>query len=173
MAMKPFILLLRGINVGGKNILPMKDLRAFLLELGCQNIRTYIQSGNVALRAVPIDSDKIEEAIASKFGFRPHALVLTEDQFLTAILNNPFKQLEPKSVHFYFCKNPPESNDSKLQEYVAQSERYALIDGVFYLYAPEGIGRSKLMCNLEKCLGVPATGRNLTTIQKLSDMLRE
>jgi uncharacterized protein (DUF1697 family) len=74
-------------------------------------------------------------------------------------------------VHFYFCAGAISLDKQKLAKFASVSERIELIDNVFYLHAPDGIGRSKLGVNIESCLGVSATGRNLNTVNKLVDML--
>lgn len=168
--MKTYIILLRGVNVGGKNILPMKELTALLERNGFENVNTYIQSGNVVLQSEKRPSTEIEKLIASKFGFEPKVLVLEQSEFDSAIKNNPFSPTDGKSAHFYFCRNQPKPNIMKLKKLLAESEEYQLNGNVFYLYAPNGIGRSKLVANIESCLGVPATGRNLNTVRKLEQM---
>lgn len=76
-----------------------------------------------------------------------------------------------KSVHLYFCKEAPTIDKPKLNELASPTESYKLIDNIFYLHAPDGIGRSKLVTKLESCLGVPITGRNLNTVNKLANMV--
>ena len=85
--------------------------------------------------------------------------------------NNPYQTFEGKFVHFYFCDNSIELNQEKLSKYIAEPEGYLVRDKVFYLHAPNGIGRSKLVTNIEACLDQPASGRNLNTIIKVSTML--
>jgi uncharacterized protein (DUF1697 family) len=163
-----YVVLLRGINVGGKNILPMKELAQLLENLGYQNVRTYIQSGNVVLRSPTRPGDEIGAEIESHYGFRPRVFAIDADALAQASSNNPFPQGEAKQVHFFFCHTPPVQPDTdRIEQLRAESEQYALTDRVFYLYAPEGIGRSKLAAGVERCLGVPVTARNLNTINKL------
>lgn len=169
--MSKFIILLRGVNVGGNNVLPMKELSLFLEKLGFDNVRTYIQSGNIVLTSDKRPDDRIGASIQTKFGFAPEVLVLIEREFHAVVENNPYKEYEGKFVHFYFCKEPPTLDTNKLDALALESERYTLIGNVFYLHAPDGIGRSKLVAKIETCLGVPATGRNLNTVNKLSIMI--
>ena len=172
--MNNWIVLLRGINVGGKNIVPMKQLVEMLLGLGCQNVRTYIQSGNVLLRHsesnVQVLSNHIAEEMLQKFGFRPHILLLTLAQFEQAAANNPFPnaQSEPKTLHVFFLAEPSGKIDfERLKIIKKDSEAFELIEQVFYLHAPEGIGRSRLAEKVEKLLAVPTTARNWNTVSKL------
>lgn len=171
--MNQFIILLRGINVGGKNLLPMKELCAVLEKNGYANVRTYIQSGNILLMSDQLPGDTIARLIKKEFGFTPEVLVLDESAFNSSASNNPYKEFEGKFVHFYCCKQTPILDTDKLEALASSSERYSLVGNVFYLYAPDGIGRSKLVAKVEACLGVSATGRNLNTINKLSTMISE
>ena len=174
------IALFRGINVGGNNLIPMKELTAILDSLGFTEIKTYIQSGNVTFKSAKRVSAKTSDLIADEIErckkFRPAVLLLTESQLKKAMAENPFPDSEsdPKSLHLLFLSRKPKNPDLKaLDEVKKPSESYRLTDRVFYLHAPEGIGRSKLVVKVESVLGVPATGRNWRTVQKISEMVRE
>lgn len=169
--MKTYIVLFRGINVGGHNILPMKALTVVLAENNYQDVKTYIQSGNVVLKSHEKPDADISSIVLNKFGFKPEVLALEESEFISAVNNNPYRSKEGKTIHFYFCKSTPKLNVEKLKKFRSESEEYHIKDKVFYLYAPNGIGRSKLVANIESCLGVRATGRNLNTINKLKSMI--
>ncbi len=175
--MTTWIALIRGINVGGHNQMPMTTLTKALEKAGCSSVRTYIQSGNVVFdsksKSKSSVSKKIGDTIESEFEFRPELLLLTVDQLQSAIANNPFPQAisEPKSLHFYFLAAPPNSPDLAGLMKAATTERYELIDSVFYLHTPDGLGKSKLAGLVERKLGVSATARNYSTVQKLSAML--
>ncbi len=168
--MKTYILLLRAINVGGKNILPMKELTSLLLQSGFHNVETYIQSGNVVLNSERKPTENIVAEIENKFGFRPEILTIEKSQFELAIANNPFKSVERKLLHLYFPVNSLKPDTKKLLEMASTTERYEIIGSVFYLHAPDGIGRSKLVSNLAACLGGAVTGRNGNTVAKLIAM---
>jgi uncharacterized protein (DUF1697 family) len=165
--MKKYVILFRGINVSGKNLLPMKALTSLLEAHGYQQVKTYIQSGNVVLLSEHKPGDDLVNLVEQHFGFVAPILVLTQDEFNMISQNNPYSEAEGKFCHFYFCEQAPKLDTEKLHKLIAESEEYQLIDKVFYLHAPDGIGRSKLVANIEKCLGVIATGRNLNTINKL------
>ncbi len=174
--MNTYIALFRGINVGGKNILPMKELAAMLETMGCKNVRTYIQSGNVVFqsskRMEDIDADAISKAILANKGFEPRVLLLDVAAFQEAINNNPFPTDNGKTLHFNFLTSPANQPDLDLLESVKKdSEQFLLKGKVFYVYAPDGIGRSKLATVVEKALGVPATARNWNTVNKLATMI--
>lgn len=167
--MQTFIILLRGINVGGKNLVPMKELISVLDESNYQNIKTYIQSGNIVLQS-QIKPNNIASIVKARFGFAPVVFVLEKSEFNAAVVNNPYRSPNGKDIHLYFCKDKPKLDTVKLEKYKSASEDCHIDGKVFYLFAPEGIGRSKLVANMESWLGVAATGRNLNTINKLLQM---
>ena len=174
--MTSYVALLRGINVGGKHSLPMQDLRDILASLACENIRTYIQSGNAVFRSGDNRtqlSSKIEATVNKQFGFGPKVLLLTVDHYRSVLAANPFPKAidDPKSLHISFLsENPTEPDLTALDALKSSTENYALLENAFYLHAPDGIGRSKLAAKVEKCLGVPTTGSNWRTATKLAEM---
>jgi uncharacterized protein (DUF1697 family) len=173
-----YIALFRGINVGGKNSLPMKELVAIMEDHGCTGIRTYIQSGNVVFESsrtkVKSFTKNIGESIKATYGFKPQIMVLTAAELRNAAAANPFPEAEngPKSLHMYFLADTPQNPDIKtLNELKTDNESFNLIGQVFYLHAPDGIGRSKLAARVEKSIGVRATARNWNTITKLLELI--
>ena len=175
--MKTYIALFRGINVGGKHALPMKELMAILEGLGAQTIKTYIQSGNAVFASQEQDplqlSKKIRAEIKQRRGFEPHVLLLELTDLERVIKQNPFPEAEtdPKALHVSFLVSAPTNPNLKaLEGLKKESERFELIDSVFYLHAPEGVGRSKLAANAEKLLGAPMTDRNWRTVCALWDI---
>jgi uncharacterized protein (DUF1697 family) len=170
-----YIALLRGINVGGRNILPMNELGTILETIGYENIRTYIQSGNVVFctrdEIGTNAAAEISEEILKKKGFEPNVLLLNAKQLADAIENNPFPTDDGKALHFFFLESQPEKpNLEPLESLKVESEQFKLYENVFYLYAPEGIGRSKLAAAVEKSIGVAVTARNWNTVIKLKYM---
>lgn len=177
---KTHVVLLRGINVGGRNRLAMKELVAALEGLACRDVKTYIQSGNVVLRSTERSAARLAERIGAEIGrrhgFEPQVLVLESTTVERAVDSNPFPQAEsaPKSLHLGFLASVPETPDlEKLESLRADSERFELIGAVFYLHAPDGVGRSKLMSASEKLLGVPMTARNWRTVCKVLELAGE
>tara|TARA_E500000318_G_scaffold76365_2_gene70968 strand:- start:13 stop:555 length:543 start_codon:yes stop_codon:yes gene_type:complete len=178
--MQTWIALLRGINVGGNNVLPMKDLRVLLEGLGLQNVRTYIQSGNCVFEAGEADESQLAGAISAgiekAFGFRPEVMVLTVEAMKAALAGNPYPEgmEDSKSVHLYFLSHPAADADMDvIGEMRKPSEHFTLSDRVFYLHAPEGVGRSKLAGQVEKALRVPVTARNLRTALKIVELAEQ
>lgn len=175
--MKTIIALLRGINVGGRHKLPMRELKALLEGMDLVNVQTYIQSGNVVFQTGRTDrlalAQAISTAIGEKYGFTPQVFMLDMEALQAAMAANPFPEgeAEPKSLHLFFLDAVPENpNLSALEAFRAESERYQLIDKVFYLHAPEGIGRSKLAENVGKGWDVMMTARNWRTVTKIMEM---
>jgi uncharacterized protein (DUF1697 family) len=175
-----YIALLRGINVGGKHRLPMSGLKLLLEQCGCVDVRTYIQSGNVILNSSVRDREALEKqitaAIAKRHGFAPRVLLLTRKEFEEAAAANPFPQAagNPQSLHLFFLDGPPKNPDlESLEALRTASEAFALKGKVFYLYAPDGIGRSKLAERGGRFLGVESgTARNWRTVTTLLDMVK-
>lgn len=175
--MNKYIALLRGINVGGNNKLPMKELVTVLEEIGLKRVKTYIQSGNVLFQSERRDkaalSKEISAAIGESHGFTPAILLLEVEELQAAMENNPFPEGEdePKSLHLFFMDAVPQDPDlDALEALKADTERFALLDKVFYLYTPNGIGRSKLAEKFGRGWKVNMTARNWRTVSKLMEM---
>jgi len=178
--MPRWIALLRGINVGGNNVLPMKELVSHLEALKLKNVRTYIQSGNVVFdtekKSVSSLAKKITWRIEKEQGFRPQVLLISREELQSAIQANPFPQAvsDPKSLHFFFLEKPAvKANLQALDLAKAPTESYVLSGSMFFLHAPEGIGRSKLAATAERHLGVAATARNYRTVEKIAEMVAQ
>jgi uncharacterized protein (DUF1697 family) len=178
--MKTYIALFRGINVGGKNKVPMKDLVVTLENVGCRDVSTYIQSGNAVFQSgeqnASLLSGRIRAALEDRHGFEPHVVVLGSEELEGAISSNPFPEAEsePRTLHAYFLAAAPEHPDlDGLETLKGGRERFALANDVFYLHAPDGIGRSRLAANVDKLLGVPTTARNWRTVRKVMEMARQ
>jgi uncharacterized protein (DUF1697 family) len=178
--MNIFIALFRGINVGGKNSLPMKELVSISEGLGCQGVKTYIQSGNMVFKIGEKDlsglSERLRTEIKKRRGFAPSVLFLSLRGFEKIVANNPFPEVQndPQALHVGFLAAVPEKPDLKTLETLrAKTERFRLIDSAFYLHAPDGIGRSKLAANTERLLGVGMTDRNWRTVCKILEMAKQ
>lgn len=175
--MNTWIALFRGINVGGKNVLPMKELVAMLESIGCSSVRTYIQSGNVVFEEEGSSARqlcrRISETVSNEKGFEPNVMLLTAGELKRILRENPYKdaEAEPKTLHISFLSgNPKSAKLNDMNELKSKSEEFSLSPRAFYLYAPDGIGRSKLAAKAEKLLGVAATSRNWRTACKLLEL---
>lgn len=156
----------------------MKDLVRIMEGLGFEDIRTYIQSGNVVFQSPrlfsAIDAGEISDAIHAEFEFRPDVMLLEPSDLEAAIEGNPFEVEDGRFLHFYFLESEPAEPDLDFLESVkVDSEEFSLDGKVFYLHARAGIARSKLAENVERRLGVRGTGRNLNTVTRLVAMVRD
>ena len=176
---KVWICLFRGINVGGNNKLPMKDLTQAMLATGLTDVKTYIASGNVLFRA-DLDEAALEaligDLVETGFGFRPSIFLITLTYLEKVLAENPFRDHEHtgKAQHVFFFKAPPTKVDRDLLDSLkSDSEVYEITDELMYLYAPEGIGRSKMVENIGRAIKADMTARNLNTVETLGDMAAE
>jgi uncharacterized protein (DUF1697 family) len=158
----------------------MNELVFMLENIGLLNVETYIQSGNAVFQSQETNAsllaNKISAAIKKRRGFEPQVLLLEPEEIEKAVGSNPFPEAEsePKTLHVHFLASVPRYPDfDALESIKSERERFALKDSVFYLHAPDGIGRSKLAANAEKVLGVPVTSRNWRTVCKIMDMAKE
>lgn len=172
-----WIVLLRGINVGGTGKLPMASLRTLLAALGHKNVQTYIQSGNCVIQDSVSDAGdlerQIESAIEEQHGFRPVVMVISLAELRAAFEATPFDvpANEANTVHLFFLSQSATCPElSELERIKKPDEAFHLSEKVFYLHAPGGIGRSKLAMRAEHLVGVPTTARNLKTVQALLEM---
>lgn len=177
--METMVALLRGINVGGKNRLPMQDFRELLGELGCADVRTYIQSGNAVFRS---DSDTtslsrdISAAMRASFGFGPEVLVLTAKKFESIVAGNPYPEqfTEPRFLFTWFlAEDATEADVERMRTLCTEKESFHLTSQALYLHAPDGSARSLLANSVEKLLGVAATARNWRTVCKIAGLVND
>ncbi|WP_149826158.1 DUF1697 domain-containing protein [Streptomyces tailanensis] len=180
--MTTYAALLRGINVGGNKKVPMADLRALLDGLGYDAVATYLQSGNAVFTADRGDEDslaaEITAAIEKRFGFTVDVLV-RDHAYLEAVREAcpfPAAELEGKQLHVtYFSEAVTPDRFSAIDQQAFLPEEFKLGDRALYLYAPEGLGRSKLAETLAKprlTKGLIATSRNWNTVVKLAELTK-
>tara|TARA_R110002124_G_scaffold9495_2_gene48675 strand:- start:577 stop:1110 length:534 start_codon:yes stop_codon:yes gene_type:complete len=169
--MDSWVILLRGINVGGHGKLPMADLRYIVTAKGAQNVQTYIQSGNVTLQGPRPDTAALADEIEARHGFRRPIMVLSADEFGAIMRACPFEPAEGKHLHVFFT-GPLDAPDlSAPLALAADDEQLFAGPNAVYLHAPGGIGRSKLAETLPNHLPPETTARNWNTVLKLAEML--
>jgi uncharacterized protein (DUF1697 family) len=177
--MPTFISILRGINVSGHRVIKMEALKMSCGELGFQNIRTYIQSGNLVFESALADTNAISESIHGKildaFGYDVPVITMTIAELEQVVLDNPFsndKSKDPSCFHVAFLSEVPSPQRiEKLNEAELNNDAFALVDKAVYLYCPDGYSNSKLTNALiEKKLKVIATTRNWKTTNVLLKM---
>lgn len=179
--MSTFVSLFRGINVGGHQMVRMDELKELYLSLGCKDIVTYIQSGNVVCSTDDPDvaqlARQIEDSFAQKFGFRAKVIVRTAGELQEIIVNNPFQNdptKESKRILVLFLTSRPESDaEEDLRKAYSGPEEIHIIGQEAYIYYPDGMGRSKLTLTLlEKKLKTGGTGRNWNTVLQLQKLVQ-
>jgi uncharacterized protein (DUF1697 family) len=172
--------LLRGINVGGSRKVPMAELRALMEGLGYDSVRTYLQSGQATFASDHGDEDSLAAelagAIEKRFGFAVDVIV-RDHAYLKAIADAcpfPAAELEAKQLHVTYFSAPVDAERfAEIDQAAYLPEEFRLGDRALYLYAPNGLGRSKLAEHLSKrrlSKGVIATSRNWNTVLKLVEM---
>ncbi len=171
--------LLRGVNVGGHNIIKMDALRALYESLGFRNAQTYVQSGNVVFKTAARDlaplSKRIEDGIQASFGFRPSVILRTVPDLRNVIARNPYagrNGIEPGKLLVAFLENSPGPAQCACAMGLCKGPEELRMDGrEMYIYFPDGMGKSKLTwTRIEKALEMPGTGRNWNTVMKLLEM---
>ena len=178
---KPYVALLRGINVGGKHSVPMKLLATMFNDAGCENVQTYIQSGNVVFSAPAAVVAKlpaaISQAIQKQLGHEVPVVIRTADQMKNVIAGNPFAERKDFSdfshVVFFSGRFSP-TNIQQLDPKRSPGDEFQCRECEVYLWLPNGAGRTKLNSTyLDKTLAGTGTQRNWRTVVKLDQMLSE
>ncbi len=178
--MATHIALLRGINVGAHNRIPMADLRSLLAELGYPGARTLVQSGNIVLSA-ELQPDELaaefERAIADRFGVQTPVVVRTRDELAEVVALDPLGDVarEHKLYQVSFLSAEPDPKAvAKIGEGDFAPEIFVHVGREIYAWHPNGIHNSRLARMLsDKRLGVVATARNWKTTTKLLEMADE
>mgnify|MGYP003668724380 CR=1 FL=1 len=176
--MKTYIALLRGINVGGKNKLLMRELKPALEKIGFNQVTTYIQSGNVVFKVTQKTTDElrslIEECITASFGLSVKTIVLTLDQLIELESANPYHLQNIEIEKKYGCFIDSVATDEgleKLSRYNIKNDEYLIYNQIIYLNFADRAGNSKLSNNLiENKLNLNATTRNWKTICQLIEI---
>jgi uncharacterized protein (DUF1697 family) len=178
MRLETFIALLRGINVSGRNRIPMPGLRSLCGDLGWRDVQTYIQSGNLLFRASAAPArleTELECAIERQFGLSIPVIVRAAAAWPAYVKGNPFpdaSQSEPNHVMLALAKAPPKPGAvEKLRERAVSGERVVQVGEALWLHYSSGVAKSKLSPALfDRLVGSPVTARNWRTVLKLNDL---
>jgi uncharacterized protein (DUF1697 family) len=169
--------LLRGVNVGGKNALAMKQLASFFVDAGCSDVVTYIQSGNVAFTAPSAAKlGKLDAVIAQRIldevGLAVPVVLRSAAELAAIPGANPFRKEDPQSVHVMFLRDVPAAADvKKLDPNRSPGDRFAVVGREVFLHLPNGAGRSKLGTSfIDAGLKTVSTQRNWNTLLKLIEL---
>ena len=175
--MKTYIALLRGINVSGHKIVKMEILRKVLGELDFENIKTYIQSGNIIFDSDVKDTGVLENRIAQKieehFGFLVPVMVVTRDELKTVVRKNPYPGLEDTTQPYvaFLSEVPVAEGITILQQVDFGGDTFTAIDKTLYLHYSRSAANTKLSnAAIESKLKVWATSRNWKTVLKLIEL---
>jgi uncharacterized protein (DUF1697 family) len=191
-AMPTHVALLRGINVGGHNKVPMAELRQVVASLGHAGVATYIQSGNVVFSAAEAGTadttalaEALEQAIAAAFGVSVRVVVVSRDELAQVMRDNPYSgEPNTKAVHAVFlsAKPGPEVADRVTaahrraeQKQPGSRDTAQVIGRTIFLHTPDGFGRSELAAQIVqgsrgKSDDLVGTARNWATVTKLMAM---
>ncbi len=170
-----FVALLRGVNVGGGNKVPMAELRALATALGWSGVASYIASGNLVFRAEGAAGDLAEAlraAMAERMGVSVPVLVLPGQAVRAALARCPWRPEAGARVHVVFLFADPVVDRTAYEALRAADEELVVEGRLAWLHAPRGIGRSVLADRLHRVLtGTEMTARNLNTLRRLVEML--
>jgi uncharacterized protein (DUF1697 family) len=173
------VALVRGINLGSRKRVAMADLREVFLALGGEDVRTYVQSGNVVFRSRAAEArlaDAAETEIGAALGIEARVLVRSARQLGTIVGRNPFvaARRDGSRLHVTFLAERPERGRARaLSGRDFGRDELHLAGREVYLHCPDGYGRSKLSnAFIERELGVPATTRNWKTVTTLAELAK-
>jgi len=175
-----YIVLLRGINVSGKNKLKMTDLRAMLEAMKFANIQTYIQSGNIVLEAKEMPNIELAQCVKTQiktiFDYDVPTLVLRVGEWQAIFQNNPFltkRNEDITKLHVTILAELPDKDlINNLKDIQHKADEFEIVGNNIYLFCPDGYGRTKFTNTFfERKLKVAATTRNWRTVGKLVEMV--
>jgi uncharacterized protein (DUF1697 family) len=175
--MSTYVAMIRGINVSGRNLIPMERLRRLFSDCGFEDVRTYIQSGNVVFGAKESASRcvaAIEKKLGRELGKPIAVIVRTPDELGAIIAENPFlkkKGIDVARLAVSFLEKPPSKERlAAVSAIESGKDQFQSRGRDIYLYCPDGFGNSRLAGRLERVLGVSATARNWNSVMKLHEM---
>jgi len=173
--------MLRGINIGPHKRMKMEKLRASCESLGFEEVKTYIQSGNIVFRAGKMRAEalskKLEEQIVRDFGFSSDIIIRSKQELERIVTGNPLlrRALDESKLHVGFAREAPSpAAIRKLESLTLEPDKICHVGQEIYLYFPNGVSGSSLWKHpLDRVLAVPITMRNWRTVTTLSEMAAE
>lgn len=172
-----WIALLRAVNLGKRNKVPMGELRSALAELGCSDVRTYIQSGNVVLASADGRGElarKLEHAIADRFGVSSTVVLRSFEELRAVAAAHPFGTDTSHTMVAFLATLPAPAKLRSLQALEVAPDRFEVTGSDVYLHLPNGMQGARLSgAVLERQLGVQGTVRNWRTVARLVEMTEE
>jgi uncharacterized protein (DUF1697 family) len=168
------VVLLRGVNVGARNRIAMPALRELLARAGFDNVRTYLQSGNVVLSSEASPEQvgrECERQIVAGFSLEIDVVVRTRDELAEVVRRDPLGEVAVNAKRYQVSFLAAELEPAVVRKLVAAAvapEQVVVLGREVYAWHPEGIGRSRLAAQLAaRGLGVTATARNWLTVTNL------
>ena len=180
-ASKSHVALLRAINVGGRNKVPMAELRALAESLGWSDVGSYIQSGNLVFRApgrpAALAAD-LQRAVQRAHGFEVPVVVRSAAQWRELVDGNPFPEASrerPSWVLLHLSQaRPSASAVDVLAAHAGPDERIERVRDAIWIDFANGVARSKLTpARIDRAAGSATTARNWRTVVNLAEMLEE
>ncbi len=175
--MARYVALLRGVNLGPKRRVPMAELRALLEELGYEDVRTLLQSGNVGVssgKSAKAVREELEAAIADRFGVETDVVLRTRKELEALVAANPLGDVadDPKRLQVWFLSGKPKAAAAKaLAAADVAPEQLVVAGKEIHVWHAGGIQRSPASKAIEQAeLGVIGTARNWNTVEKLLDL---
>ena len=173
-----YVALLRGVNVGGKNLMPMRTLAALFADAGCGSVRTYIQSGNVLFDASTSAAARVpllvSKAIAKQLGFAAPVILRSAAELAQVVAGCPFVPARDdiQTLSVLFLREVPAASGVKaLDPARSPPDEFAVRGKHVYLHCPGGFARTKLTNDyFDRKLATVSTGRNWRTIVKLAEL---
>lgn len=173
-----YVALLRGINVGGKNKLPMRDLVELFEQAGCSDVKTYIQSGNVVFKAAARTGERlvaaVEKRITERFALTVPIVLRTSEELVKVARANPFlaRKRDEKTLHVIFLADAPSAGAiASLDAQRSPPDEFTVAGREIYVFSPNGVGRSKLTNDyFDRKLATTSTGRNWRTVLTLVEL---
>jgi uncharacterized protein (DUF1697 family) len=176
--MHGWVALLRGINVGGHKKVPMADLRRIYEELGCEDVRTYIASGNVVFASPESDrgalATALEEAVAAELGVSSFVVLRSFAEIRKVARSHPFGADTSQSFVTFLVAKPKAADARRLNELDLAPDELKVLGSEVFLRYPNGLSNARLTgAQLDRAIGVPGTNRNWRTVAKLAEMTAE
>ena len=172
-----WVALLRAVNLGARNKVPMAELRAQLEGAGYENVRTFIASGNVLLDAPPGAAKlaaALEGLVADSFGVKTTAILRKPRQLTEAVAAHPFCADTSRTHVAFLAARPTKAAAARLAAVEGGADRAVLVGAEVYLRLSSGVHGTRLsIARIESLLGVPATVRNWRTVVALAELAAE
>lgn len=180
--MTTYIALIRAINVGGHRKIKMDGLRGMFTSMGFENVKTYIQSGNVVFGSNETNQEKlalsIEAEIEKTFGHDVSVMIRTPLQFSELLRNNPFNGMDETPFRLYitfFREIPSSEKQRKMREQSNEFEKFEFLNGELFSLINKESGQKEMFSNqfVEKITGTPSTIRNRNSVTKILELASE